>query len=109
MNKKIFMLPAFAPFFFVSCAYKAAMDLETLANASMSQEMTVVSDENSVLLSQRSKLQRQLSQVRSLITSVERKLFKTAAGSPNYLALKKELQQLSRKKLEIEGDINALI
>ena len=108
MSKKLILPVLMAPLF-VGCAYNAAMEHERLANVSMSQEMRVVSADNSKLKSERSRLQSQLSQVRSSMASVESRLSNTPVGDPSYVALQKELLQLKTKKAELERDINALI
>lgn len=108
MSKKLILPVLMAPLF-VGCAYNAAMEHERLANARMGQEMRIVSADNSDLRSERGRLQRQLSQVRTSLASVESKLSKTSVGEPSYVALQEELLQLNRKKAELERDINALI
>lgn len=109
MSSEKLILPILVSPLFVGCAYNAAMEHERLANTSMSQEMRVVSAENSDLRSERGRLQRQLSQVRASLVSVESKLSKTNVGEPSYVKLQEELLQLNRRKAELERDINALL
>ena len=109
MIKCKLILPTLMSPLFVGCAYNAAMEHERLANASMSQEMRIVSSANSALSSERDMLQRELSRVQRSMLSVESKLAKTSVGSPPYTALQEELVRLNRRKSELERDINALI